>query len=121
MKNGVRRAVAGFIIDGQVARTVLIRGRGPTVNVVGRTLLADPLIELKSGANTVALNDDWGAAANAAEILATGQAPTDPVEAAILTTLQPGAYTVFLGPADGVEGIGIIEVIDQSGGSIQVQ
>lgn len=121
VKNGVRRAVAGFIIDGQVARTVLIRGRGPTVNVVGRTLLADPLIELKSGANTVALNDDWGAAANAAEILATGQAPTDPVEAAILTTLQPGAYTVFLGPADGAEGIGIIEVIDQSGGSIQVQ
>ena len=121
VKNGVRRVVAGFIIDGQVARTVLIRGRGPTVNVVGRTLLADPVIELKSGSSTIGLNDDWGAAANAAEILATGQAPQDPVEAAILTTLQPGAYTVFLGPADGAEGIGIIEVIDQSGGSIQVQ
>lgn len=121
VKNGVRRVVAGFIIDGQVSRTVLIRGRGPTVNVVGRTLLADPSIELKSGPTVVAANDDWGTAPNAADILATGQAPQDPVEAAILTTLLPGAYTVFLGPADGAEGIGIIEVIDQSGGSIEVQ
>jgi len=118
VKTGARRVVAGFIIEGSQSREVLIRGRGPTVNVSNATLLADPLLQLRVGPTVLALNDNWGEADNAAAIEATGQAPGDPSEAAILITLQPGAYTVFLEPADGVPGIGIIEVLDQTGGSI---
>lgn len=118
VKTGARRVVAGFIIEGSQSREVLIRGRGPTVNVNNATLLADPQVQLRVGATVLALNDNWGEAVNAAEISATGQAPQDPAEAAILITLQPGAYTVFLEPADGVPGLGIIEVLDQTGGSI---
>jgi hypothetical protein len=119
VKTGVRRVVAGFIIEGDQAKQVLIRGRGPTVNI-NKPKLADPLIELKSGATIVETNDNWGEAANAAEISATGAAPADPNESAILRTLQPGAYTVFLQGASGETGVGIIEVIDQSGGSISL-
>jgi hypothetical protein len=119
VKTGIRRVVAGFIIEGNQSKTVLIRGRGPTVNVAA-TLLADPIIELRSGSSVLAQNDNWGQAANAAEISATGKAPADPNESAILITLQPGSYTVFLGPADGAQGVGIIEVIDESGGSIEL-
>ena len=111
--------IAGFVILGDQSRTVLIRGRGPTVSVPAPAVrLTDPLLTLKSGATTLEENDDWGDAANVADIIATGRAPVDPLESAILTTLPPGGYTVWLRASDGQLGIGIIEVLDLTGGSI---
>jgi hypothetical protein len=43
-------------------------------------------------------------------IQATTLAPADPREAAILITLQPGAYTAIVSGANGGVGVGIIEV-----------
>lgn len=112
---GARRAVAGFVISGDQPRQVLIRGRGPTVNV-NRPLLTDPALDLREPDNPtpLATNDDWGEAPNVAEIIATGRAPVNDQEAAILITLQPGNYTVTLESANDEPGIGIVEVIDQS-------
>jgi hypothetical protein len=58
----------------------------------------------------VATNDNWGSAANAAQIQASGFAPTNALEAAMLVTLQPGAYTVILSGAGGATGTGIVAV-----------
>jgi len=110
--------IAGFVIEGNQSKTVLIRGRGPSVTV-GSTRLADPKLTLKSGSTTLVTNDNWKDAANADDIAATGKAPSNDLESAILTTLTPGAYTVWLQAVGGQLGIGIIEVLDQSGGSIE--
>jgi hypothetical protein len=124
---GGRRAVAGFAIRGDVNRTVLIRGRGPSVNVAP-SKLADPTLEIRSTVDgtVLATNNDWQVDSN------TGSVPTLPpgdipanlqpgvaVESAILIELPPGNYTAFLGSADDVFGIGIIEVFDLDGGTIE--
>jgi hypothetical protein len=77
--------------------------------------LADPTMTLVNQAtNTIiATNDNWGSAANASAISATGLAPTNALESAILTTLQPGAYTVVVSGVNGGVGVGIVEVFAQ--------
>jgi hypothetical protein len=62
----------------------------------------------------IATNDDWGSAANAAQIQASGLAPAHPLESAILVTLPPGAYTAIVSGAGGGVGIGTVEVFTKS-------
>jgi hypothetical protein len=42
--------------------------------------------------------------------VATGLAPADAQESAIMVTLPPGAYTAILGGAGGVTGVGLVAV-----------
>ena len=53
-------------------------------------------------------NDDWKATQQAA-IVATGMAPGADSDAAILVTLQPGAYTTFVRGKNNATGIAIVE------------
>ena len=55
-------------------------------------------------------NDDWGTALNAAQLQQAGLAPTDPREAAILVTLDPGAYTAIMSGVNGSTGVGLVAV-----------
>lgn len=106
--------VAGFIITGNIPRTVLVTARGPSLAAQGVSgLLADPVVTLYSGSTAIATNDDWQANANAAAIQATGKAPANAKEAALLLTLQPGAYTAVVSGAGNTTGIGIVEVFAQ--------
>jgi hypothetical protein len=119
-KVGRERIVAGFIIEGDQPRTVLIKGRGPSINLPNTTLLDDPTLLLRdSGGVTLETNDNWEDAANVADITATGRAPTNPFDSAILTTLQPGAYTAIVASVNNASGVGIVEVVDIGGGSIE--
>ena len=108
--------IAGFIITGNTPKQILIRGRGPSVGVpAGVTRLANPTLTLKSGQTTIGSNDNWEDAVNAADISATGKAPGDPLDSAIMMVLQPGAYTAILRGAGGTAGVGIVEVLDLTG------
>ncbi len=103
--------IGGFIIQGDAPQTVIVRARGPSLAAQGVPgVLANPLLQLFSGATQIAVNDDWGTAANAAAIQASGFAPLDPNEAAILITLPPGAYTAIVTGAGGTTGVGIVEL-----------
>ena len=107
--------IGGFVIQGS-ARTVVVRARGPSLAQHGITNpLANPVLQLvrSSDQATIASNDNWGGAGNAAQIQATGLAPQNSLEAAILVTLQPGAYTAIVTGAGGGTGIGIVEVFAQ--------
>jgi len=84
--------------------------------VAGR--LADPILELHAG-NSVVINDNWRSDQEA-EITATGVAPTDDKESAIVRTLSPGAYTVVMRGVGGTTGIGVVEVYDLSPGSVSL-
>jgi hypothetical protein len=106
--------IGGFIIQGDTPQTVVVRARGPSLAAAGVPgVLANPVLTLYSGATAIAANDDWQTAANAAQLSASGFAPSNPQEAAILITLNPGAYTAIVTGAGGTTGVGIIEVFAQ--------
>jgi len=106
--------IGGFVIQGDTAKTLLIRAVGPNLANYGVTgVLANPTVTLYSGSTMIASNDDWGTATNAAAIQATGLAPVSPLESAILTTLPPGAYTAVVSGSGGGTGVGIVEVYAQ--------
>lgn len=112
-------AIGGFIISGNSPRQVLIRGRGPTVGggIPQGDRLQNPMLRLFSGSTLLATNNDWGAAPNAGAISATGLAPTNASESAILVTLDPGPYTAHLLGVSGGTGTGIVEVFERNPGN----
>lgn len=105
--------IGGFIITGAEAKQVLLRGIGPSLFQFSvPNPLADPLLELHGpGGFTTIINDNWMDTQGAA-IQATGLAPTDVLESAILATLSPGAYTGILRGKDNGVGVGLFEVYD---------
>ena len=95
---------------------LLIRGVGPGLSSQGITdPLADPYLTLFSGSEVLAENDNWGddsvsekmsAFVNAGAFsLADGSK-----DAAMITTLGEGLYTVVLDGASGDLGIGLFEI-----------
>jgi hypothetical protein len=107
--------IGGFIVGGSVPKTVVVRARGPSLLAAGIVApLANPVLQLVRAADqaVIATNDDWELAANAVEIAASGLAPTDPLESAVLVTLAPGAYTAIVSGLGGLTGVGLIEVYE---------
>lgn len=111
VQTGGNVMIGGFVVTGDAPQTVLIRGVGPNLANSGvGDVLADPQLTLYSGQTIIAANNDWGASANVADIQATGLAPAQSKEAAILITLNPGPYTVILSGVGNTSGVGIVEV-----------
>ncbi|MBK7660167.1 MAG: PQQ-binding-like beta-propeller repeat protein [Betaproteobacteria bacterium] len=107
--------IGGFIIGGTQPKTVVVRARGPSLTTAGVPgALANPVLQLFSGPTPVDANDNWQQAANAATIQSSGFAPSDPLESAIYTTLNPGAYTAIVTGANLATGVAIIEVFEIS-------
>ena len=105
--------IGGFVIQGTTPQTVVVRARGPSLVTAGiANALANPTLTLVRAADNLAIatNDDWGGAGNAAALAASGFAPSHPQEAAILMTLEPGAYTAILSGLGNTSGVGIVEV-----------
>ena len=110
---GEQILIDGFIIEGSESKTVLIRGLGPSLAGFGiLNFLANPTLSLLDHTGTVlATNDNWKSTQQA-QIQATGRAPSNDFEAAILATLSPGAYTAFLQGKGATTGIGLAEIYD---------
>jgi hypothetical protein len=103
--------IGGFVVSGNVPRTVLVTARGPSLSAYGiANPLPNPKLEIYSGQTRIAINDDYGSSPNLAQILATGVAPAHPLEAAVLVTLPPGPYTAIVSGAAGTAGVAIVEV-----------
>jgi uncharacterized membrane protein len=105
--------IDGIILRGGAAKRVLFRALGPSVKSNGVPVpgtLQDPILELRD-ANGAQLqsNDDWQKATNASDIQATGLAPTDPKESAILMSLTSGNYTTILRGVNRTTGIALSE------------
>jgi hypothetical protein len=116
--NGADLAV-GFVLGGQSARTVLVRGVGPSLSQFQITgVMADPRLELFSNATgqRIAGNDDWAgnteianASAAVGAFALTGETSKDAV---LLVTLPPGPYSARLTGANGAGGAAIVEVYE---------
>ncbi len=111
---GDKVGIGGFIIKGVAAKTVLVVGLGPSLMPFGiSNFLADPILTLFRGSTTLATNDNW-MDTQAVAINATGKAPQNNVEPAILQTLAPGSYTAVRGGKHTSTGVALVEVFDQS-------
>jgi hypothetical protein len=109
---GQGQLIGGFIITGG-PKLVMIRAMGPSLAAAGVSpALANPALTLFADGNQLAANDDWKSNANIADIMASGIAPTNDLEAALLIRLEPGAYTTVVSGAGGTTGIGLVEVYE---------
>lgn len=109
-------SIAGFFIGGPDSKRILIRGMGPSLATQGvPTPLADPVLALfDQDGNPLMSNDNWGDT-QGPEISATGIAPQNTFESAILVTLAPGSYTAALAGNNNGVGNGLVEVYDLDG------
>ena len=105
--------IGGFIITGTESKRVLVRGLGSSLRESGiADTLTDPVLELRrSDGSLLAGNDNWKDTQED-EIRATNLQPDDDREAAILVTLEPGAYTAIVSGVDESTGIGLVELYD---------
>jgi len=105
--------IGGLVIQGTAPKTVAITATGPSLSAFGVTSpLANPTLTIvrSSDQSVVATNDDWQTDANAAQLQASGFAPSDPRESGLLLTLPPGAYTAIVSGVNGTTGISVIGV-----------
>jgi hypothetical protein len=117
VQTGDNVGIGGFIITGSAPKHLLLRAIGPSLT--GSSVpdaLADPVLELHGpGGFATITNDNWrDDPVQQAAILATGIAPTNNLESAIDTTLNPGAYTAIIRGKNNSSGVALIEVYDLS-------
>jgi hypothetical protein len=114
---GDRAMIGGFIITGNAAKSVVIRGLGPSLSsFIANDLLLNPQLELKGpNNNLIFLNKNWKDTQRAL-IEGTNFEPKDDRESVIVISLNPGAYTAILSGEGGTTGIGLVEVYDTNPG-----
>jgi hypothetical protein len=117
VQTGDEVGIGGFIITGSTPKRVILRAIGPSLSHVNvPNVLADPVLELHGpGAFVTITNDNWRDTQEG-EIQATGIAPTDDLESAIVATLAPGPYTGIVRGKNNTSGVALIEVYDLNQG-----
>ncbi|HSP44885.1 MAG TPA: hypothetical protein VLO30_02735, partial [Chthoniobacterales bacterium] len=123
--------IEGFIVQGPPGSTkkIIVRAIGPSLAPFGVTdFLADPTLEIHDAGNgnaIVAMNDNWRMTQvggiitgdQSAEIGASGLAPGNDLESAIIANLAPGSYTAVVRGFGNTVGTGVVDAYDLSAGS----
>lgn len=115
---GDNSLVAGFVIAGAAKKTLLIRAIGPTLAAFGVSgALADPKLDVfhSKAATPLASNDNWGGREKLASAFAAFGAfalRADTKDAALLVTLDPGAYSVEVSGVKCPIGEALVEIYD---------
>src|SRR6266446_5622297 len=111
VQTGDNVMIGGSIITGSGQKSVIVRAIGPSLTQQGITNpLLDPTLELHNGSGTVIAFDDNWRDSQEAEIEATGLAPGDDRESAIVRQLAPGNYTAIVRGKNNTIGVALIEV-----------
>ena len=114
--------IGGFIVQGSEPKRVIIRAIGPELTQYGvPNVLANPTLELHDGTGAlIASNNNWATtiiggiitSTQVHEIQASGYAPSDPLESAIVADLPAGHYTAIVRGVNNLTGIALVEVYD---------
>jgi probable HAF family extracellular repeat protein len=109
VQTGGNVMIAGVIVHGQ-NENVLVRALGPTLSQFNvPNVLTDPTLELRdANGGLLASNDNWKDTQQA-QIQATGSAPPNDLESAILATLAPANYTAILRGKNNTTGNALLE------------
>lgn len=107
----------GFVIAGGGPKRVVIRAVGPTLAAFGVSdVISDPKLELYRGNVRIDQNDNWGGSAALTStferIGAFGLQEPGSRDAALLVSLEPGAYTVVVSGVGGSAGVALVEVYE---------
>lgn len=117
VEESVETLIGGFIIGGGVgpggtgSARVVVRALGPSLSSKGvANALEDPTLALHDGnGTTIFQNDNWKDTQQS-DIEATGLAPTDERESAIVVLVPPGNYTAVVeSKSSTISGIGLVE------------
>jgi hypothetical protein len=124
VQTGDNVVIGGFIIQGAEAKRVIIRALGPELTQYGvPNALANPTLELHDGTGAlIASNNNCVATIiggvitsdQVAAIRASGYAPGDPRESAMIVNLPPGNYTAIVRGVANTTGMALAEVYDLS-------
>lgn len=120
--------IEGFIVEGPPGSTkkILVRAIGPSLLPFGITdALANPTLEIHDANSTVATNNDWKTSEIGGlvtsdqypEINASGLAPGNDQESAIIADLAPGSYTAQVRGVGNTTGTGVVDAYDLSSSS----
>jgi hypothetical protein len=107
--------IAGFVVDGSAAKTLLIRGVGAKLAEFGvADVLTDPKLEIYNAAGLkIAENDSWNALLQPlARSVGAFDLTLGSRDAALLLTLAPGTYTAQISGSGGTTGEAIVEVYE---------
>jgi hypothetical protein len=122
VQTGDNVVIGGFIVQGAQTKRVVIRAIGPELTRYGvPNVLANPTLELHDGTGAlIASNDNWTTtiiggiitANQVRDIQASGHAPADGRESAIIADLPSGNYTAIVRGVNDTAGVGLVEVYD---------
>ena len=113
--------IGGFIISGDAPKDVILRALGPTLTAAGVSgAIANPILRLYDSTGAmIAWNDDWQS--DQREMIEdTGLASTYDREAALVTTLPPGAYTAVVNDESNNQGVALFDLYDLDPSSSQL-
>jgi hypothetical protein len=124
VQTGDNVMIGGFIVQGTQTKRVIIRAIGPELTQHGvPDAMSNPTLELHdiTGA-LIASNDNWQhtiiggiiTSDQRAEIRASGHAPKDGRESAVIADLPPGNYTAIVRGVNDTTGVALAEVYDLS-------
>jgi len=106
--------IAGFTIAGAGSKPLLIRAVGPRLGAFGvGGFLLDPKLEIYQDTTKLGENDNWDASL-ASTFTAVGAFGLDvgSRDAALLTSLPPGSYTVQVRGVDNGTGEALVEIYE---------
>ena len=121
--------IEGFIVQGPAGsvKKIIVRAIGPSLAPFGITdALANPILEIHDATNAiVATNDNWKTTQvggiitgdQSAELTASGLAPSNDLESAIIANLAPGSYTAVVRGSGNTVGTGVVDAYDVSAAS----
>ena len=112
--------IAGFVINGDAPKRVIVRGVGPGISAVNG-YLRDPQLQVWK-LNTVTgkwtlsgENDDWDHTPETAALFQSagmGALGSDSKDAALVLTLEPGIYTAQVAGVGRTTGVGVVEIYE---------
>jgi len=116
--------IGGFMVQGAQPKRVIIRAIGPELGAPPYNIpnaLANPTLELHDGTGAlIASNNNWASTIiggiittnQVREIQASGYAPRDGRESAIIAELPAGNYTAIVRGVNNTTGVALVEVYD---------
>lgn len=117
--SGENLLTAGFVISGNAPKRLLVRAVGPGLAPFGvADVLADPQLALlpQGSSEPLAMNDNWvdqQSVRAAFSVAGAFSLPGNSRDAALVVTLQPGAYTVVVSSVIASEtGVALVELYD---------
>ncbi len=116
--SGEKTAIAGFIVEGQDPKRVLVRVIGPSLVSQGvSSPLPDPVLQIFAAGQLHSSNDNWEDSDSetmntAFNDVGAFSLPEGSLDAAMVATLPPGTYGVIVTDKNGADGICLLEVYE---------